>query len=425
MEKSFSLHHALTALYTTTKAVRKKHHIELIYEIGKTIPRELKGDSSSLVHILEATIGFLCENSHAKEIVLSLSAPEDFLYEEMISFKIEKTGIPKEKIFQFLSQTLKDQIDALHGEIVYDIPEGIHIDLPFQVVEIGRRRNFRLPDDYMLDKKVLILCPNGRKALSIQKMFEYFHYEVDVGLDGYQRSNSDLGTYDILVLDESLANKEIQEAISPIQLHNKLKLVLIKECEEDETNLSSTHLCMPVTQESIFHLITKLFEEPVQRKNPSKHYPIDLEKLLSQRQSLEEAQSHTIGTIIPSKLKTEIENLNYASLAILDTKKVVQHAKMTQTHYQDTLQEFIETFGHSDVYLKDIILQKDKDKIEEFCFYLEKKSKEIGALRAEKLAQIIAIIVKHEQNLTSDMLTMYAHKYHIELKNLINTINEN
>lgn len=417
MEKSFHLHDALTTLYGKTKAIRSKHHTELIYNISNTIPKELKGDSAPFLTILETIVVFIVRNSDTREILLSLDAPKDFLYEEIISFTLEKISIPKEKIGYFLSQGLQNQIDTLHGEILYDIGDSIQINLPFQVVEIGHRRNFRLPHEHMLDKKVLLICTNEHKAQSIEKMFQYFHYKVDKGIEGYQGSNSDLGQYDMFVLDDDFVTKKLEESITQIELDNGMKFVRIKECDEDQSQFKiSTNLCMPVTQESIFQLILKLFEEPTQRPFPQKHYPVDLTQLLMTYQPNEKICAATIGTTMPEILKIKIGDINYEASEVLSKNDTHTNPTIDDIHYLDMLQEFIDTFGYSDLYLKEIVEKQQKEKIEEFCFYLGEKSKQIGALRTEKLTQIIALILEYE---LWDILSMYAHKYHIELKNLL------
>ena len=97
-EQSFDINTVLTTLFASLDGIRREKNIELIYDMQATIPRELRGDSDALLRLLQTLLTFVFRYTNEKEIVLSLGAPEDFLYEEFMSFCINDTHIPKEKI---------------------------------------------------------------------------------------------------------------------------------------------------------------------------------------------------------------------------------------------------------------------------------------------------------------------------------------
>ena len=88
IEDIFNINQVLTTLFSSIKNIANEKSIELIYEMDATIPRKLRGDSEALLLLLTKMLTFVFQNSDRKEIVLSLSSPEDFLFEEFISFKI-------------------------------------------------------------------------------------------------------------------------------------------------------------------------------------------------------------------------------------------------------------------------------------------------------------------------------------------------
>ena len=98
-----------------------------------------------LLRLLRKILTFVFQNTDKKEIILSLGAPEDFLYEELMSFKIKETNITKEKVLEFLETNVSKDIEILGGNIVYEKTEDIHLELPFKINELGYRRHYRLP----------------------------------------------------------------------------------------------------------------------------------------------------------------------------------------------------------------------------------------------------------------------------------------
>ena len=265
IDKFFDINMVLMTLFSSLETIRDEKKIELIYEIEATMPKELKGNAEALLHLLTQILTFVFQNSDKKEIVLSLWAPEDFLYEESISFEIREAGISKEKVVSFLETGLSKNLDLLDGEIISNDENlsGIHISIPFKLNELGKRRYYRLPDMVMLGKKVLLICKSPKVAQSIEKMFKYFLYDVDVGADEYKKRGSDLTQYDILIVDDRLTTQGLENLIAKVQKETPLKYVLLQDSnyvEVENTQVESAHLIKPVIPESIFELIVSLFE---------------------------------------------------------------------------------------------------------------------------------------------------------------------
>ena len=79
-----------------------------------------------------------------------MSAPEDFMYEESISFRIQRHIYLKKKYLAFLETGLGNNLELLNGKIVYDKDVDIHLEIPFIIGELGFRRHYRLPLKSML-----------------------------------------------------------------------------------------------------------------------------------------------------------------------------------------------------------------------------------------------------------------------------------
>lgn len=265
IEDTFNVNKVLTTLFTSLKNIANEKRIEVIYEMDSTIPRRLRGDSESLLQLLSKVLTFVLQHSDRKEIVLALSSVEDFLYEEFISFRIPKTNIEKEKLLTFLETQVSKEIEMLGGNIV-DVQEDtseIHLSIPFKNFELGFRRHYRLPNKNVVGKKILLLCSNDQTAKSLKKMFQYFLYDVHIGMDELKKSGNDLALYDILIISEKMATEKTQETIAKVQKYAPLKYVLLRDPVDldDDIETGPEYFIKPITQEKIFDLIISLYED--------------------------------------------------------------------------------------------------------------------------------------------------------------------
>jgi len=263
IETIFNINSLLMTLYYHIQNLSEEKRIELIFDMNSKLPRNLRGDPETLLHILTEILTFIFHNSNKKEIVLSLISPEDFLYEEYISFKISPTSINKEKIMSLLETELAEDIESLEGKIIYDQDNNsdIHLSIPFKIMELGFRRHYRLPDKEMVGKKVLLICAKDKTAQSIKKMFEYFLYDVHTGFEEFEQYGNDLSAYDLLIISEKIITEEFKKIIAEAQENKALKYVLLEEprtLNEDEAESETKYFIKPITQEKVFDLIISI-----------------------------------------------------------------------------------------------------------------------------------------------------------------------
>lgn len=426
IEKLFDINILLMSLFSSLESLRTEKKIELIYDMDLTIPKELRGNPDILFQLLRTVLTFVFHNTDKNEIVLSLSAPEDFLYEEPISFKIKETHIEKEKSLEFLETNLKKELEILDGKIVQGSEWDIHLDIPLMINELGFRRHYRLPDSEMVGKKVLLICESEEVAHSIKHMFEYFLYHVDVGLEAFKKGGNDLTPYDILIVEESLNTEKLEHSIAMVQQNIPLKYVLLQESHaavSDKHILCvSTHLIKPVTEESIYELIVSLFKNsgsPHKIKSSKQKNIVDIEKVLLGGNEQANDKHIDQDSMHQGDLHTVIEQHRGVKLPILDKEIGEENAKNMGLKYSNELKKFLDAFERSDHYFRQLVNEKAMDKIKEFCIDLEKQAKLIGAQSMLKFAEIVSLIFVYNK---LDMLPIYPGKYHIELQNLIEEI---
>jgi len=420
-EELFDINIVLMTLFSSLETISDENKIDLIYDMEATVPKELRGDSEVLLRLLTKMLTFVLQNSDRKEIVLSLGAPEDFLYEELMSFRVEDTNIAKEKVLEFLETDLTKDLEILDGKILYEETSDIHLDIPFKINELGYRRHYRVPDVAMLGKKVLLFCEGEETAKSIKKMFKYFLYDVDMGFDAFKRQGNDLTPYDILIVEDKLVTPEFERIIAGVQKNIPLKYVPLQDPHAVKSR--SIRLIKPVTEEGIFELIVSLF-----KKNSSVKYTqisqekkniIDIEKLLqTEKRNLNEMNMGR-GSLAGDNLHAMIEKKKGLKLPILDRAAGEENTKKVGSVYSYELKNFLDTFDHSDIYFRKIVNEKSTHKIKEFRIGLEKQAKLIGAQSMLNFSDILSLIFTHNK---LDMLPIYPGRYHIELQELIQEI---
>jgi len=424
IEKTFDINEVLLKVSSSLEYIKDERNIELVYEMEATIPKELKGDVDVFTRLLSKVLSFVFQNTNTKEIVLSLHAPDDFLVEEFISFRLNDTHIPKEKIQNYLENNIIRELEILEGNIVEDKDSDVHLNIPFQINELGYRRHYRLPDIGMLGKKVLLITESEKVTQSIKNMFTYFLYEVDIGFEEFKKQGNDLCQYDILVIDDRIATDAFEQIVAKVQKKIPLKYVLLRDShivEVKHSNVVSTHLIKPVTQENIFELIAALFHndiQPVANRLKVTKCILDLEKILDKNKSLK-AEISLADNFSSDNFNQLIEKKKELKVSLLNTKLGEENTKKMGLTYTKELKKFLEVFDRSDIYFRQIVNEKSSYKIKEFCIDLEKQSKLIGAESMFRFSEIVSLVFVYEKQ---DMLAIYPGRYHIELQNLLEVI---
>ena len=413
MENIFDINHILKHSFVANNKVMVEKNIELVFDVNTTIPRVLRGNNVTLERLIVFILRFVFSFTSREEIVLSLDAPKDFLYEEDISFKILHTGIVKERVLAFLETALGHSLVDLDGKIIYD-ENDIHIAIPFTISELGFRRHYRLPSKSMLEKKVLLLVESEHLSKSIIKMFRYFHYDVK---SGSKKESTTLEGYDLVIIEDHLMTETMLTLLSVAIENTNLKYVLLGNIHtrfKDDLEMVTTHLIKPVTQESIFELIVFVFAY-----NTS---PVTKKTMIPR---IFEQERDTTDIVMPESLKINAENQGVQNLieekkaqhvAVLDIKLGLENSKKQGLLYSHELENFIENFNKSDLYFRQIVNEQQTNKIKDFCIDLEKQAKIIGAESMLSFSDTVSLIFVYDK---LDMLPIYPGRYHRELTKLV------
>ncbi len=399
IEKSFDINETLLNLFSSLKHLIDKNKIELIYEMSSTVPKELRGNSKLLLSTLTKILSFVIKNSHEEEILLSLSAPEDFVYEEPISFQIKHTGINRKILSSYIDINLQKEIQELDGEIHSNDESDIDISIPFKNRELGFRRHYRLPNKTMTGKKVLIVCKSKNMTDSIKNLFQYFLYDVDIGFYNLQKNGGNLSQYDILITEnDSLSTQEFIYIIENNRDTKPLNCVILQDTEaldERTPDSISQNLIKPITQDSIFKLILSLFDNKEIAKAP----------IVNNSDSLNSCSI--------------VKNSKNSYVATLDEEIGRKNTKAKDLTYDKELKYFLADFNNSDKHFRELTQSKSIDELKDFALTLETQSRLIGAESMVRFTELLNLILVYNK---VDMLPIYPGRYRIELKKLTDEI---
>jgi len=430
IEKFFDINVVLMRLYGALEHIREEEHVELVYGIDETTPKEMRGDVDSLNSLLKELLTFVFQHTPCSEVTLSLRAPREFIYEELLTFEITETGIGKEQSMRFFKSQMVPFLKKVEGKIFYsEADQSISLSIPFKLNDLGNRRYYRLPDDKMLGKRVLVITQSKILAKSLEKMFHYFRYEVDAGAEAYKAHGSNLAMYDIFVLDRALLNEGIISFVQKVQKQHNLKFVLLGgsgDIEKEERDYVSAYLVKPIMQESIFELIITLFKARENKEFPdiTESIPvpvIDMEQYMNeifvQSKVVHEKLQHVRSELIQKRLfernvSPEEVSEETAPGRVLNRQKGKEETGKRALDYRYELKNFLKTFENSDIYFRDIVKSKSPWQLKEFAIDLSRQARLIGAERMTKLADEVSQLFVYD-NL--DRLPVYSKKYHREL----------
>ena len=287
--EEFNINNVLNELSGSLASKFTGSEKELIFDIDKSIPRRVIGDSLHLGQILSSILEYQLDQENLSEVKLDLSTFDTFDAEQIeIQFKITDTGLgltPEalDKLFMpiyhestgiysglglFVAHELIAMMDGKLS-VQSTIGKGtvFTISLPFNLVDVKNKRKYRLPKKSLIEKKVFIVDNNYNSALAIKKMFAYFRHEVTiVSQEDFIKGVPNLMSYDIIVLHETLFNVRLIEYLNKIKTGKEMQVIAInslfksdKECFTN--NVVDKYLFKPLNQERIFEMIISMYTD--------------------------------------------------------------------------------------------------------------------------------------------------------------------
>lgn len=396
----FNINSILKNIFYNLEGMCSSRNIELIYNMSKALPKELRGDYVRIEEMLIKILRELFSNCEDIEIVMSIEAKEDFI-KENVTFNIINIPFKDKDFFLRLEESIKDDLSILNGSLDYSDIGVLRVNIPLQIGELGFRRHYRLPSKSLLQKNILLIIHSQNVTLSVTRMFKYFPYNVDISFKRFREDKYSLIDYDLVVIEDSLIEDRFLDLMSVAQAEKSIKLVVFRNKDSSiEVDGTSAYLHKPVTQESIFELIVSLFTQ----ESISNNYISD-----------------GLIVCIKDEFDRVLNSKRCTYQKILDTEKGIKSAREIDNSYIDILKEFLDTFDRSDLYFREIINSKSYDEIERFYKDLKRGAKLIGADSMYQFVETLELVFEYKK---FDYLPIYPGRYHLELQKLIKEIRD-
>jgi len=399
----FNINQLLKDIFYQLQTVCTKNNIELIYNMSKSLPKELRGDYRVLENLLVDVLRELFKQCRDIETVMSIEVNSDFIYEETVYFKIMHIPMKDEEFFKEIRNLILDKLDLLDATFSYTADGIIEIGVPLVIGELGFRRHYRLPSKSLLQKNILLIIHSQNVTLSVTRMFKYFPYNVDISFKKFREDKYSLVDYDVVVIEDSLIDKKFLDLIDVASAQKDLKMVVFRNQNSDfEVVQASAYLYKPVTQESVFELIVSLFTDVESMDN------VDRRQI-----NRDPFSQNDFERLLNDKKATYQE--------ILDARDGLKYARRTNKSYYDVLQEFLNSFEKSDLYFKELVDSKSYDEIQQFYKDLKRGADIIGAKSMYQFVETLELVFEYKK---FEYLPIYPGRYHLELQKLIKEIRE-
>ena len=296
--EKFNLNNVLNEVSGSVCSIFQGSKVELIFNIDNKIPRYLIGDALNLEKTLQNLLEYVLSEVDSGEVTFDIMMFGTYEEKIELQFRLSDMGSGlDEKRLETLFTPVYDEeskeyrglglfvakelVSLMRGELVVHSTPGkgttFTMTLPFEMLDPKNRRNYRLPDKILTEKKVFIVDRSYNSALAIKKMFAYFKHDVKVvSKEEFIKRMHNLNGYDIVVLDESLFKARTIEYLAKVKENNDLKVIALnsllqKAAQESVDEVVDRILTKPVNQERIFELIVDLYTLKRVKEVPHKH----------------------------------------------------------------------------------------------------------------------------------------------------------
>jgi CheY-like chemotaxis protein len=285
-KEKFNLNNVLNEISGSLATDFPGKDIGLIFDIDKSVPRYLTGDSLYLGQVLTSLIKSSIEKGLGKEIKLEIVAQQSSSSIHELRFRIidMSTKLPDKKAALLTMPHYDEETNSyvglelfvanelvilMHGKLSVEVSQGqgkvYTLTLPFNESDWAERRKYRLPSKDMVGKHILLCDENDNAALALEGMFKYFKYEVTiVPFETFLQKRIDMSDFDIVVLDEKLFSHHVNKYIEVLKKEKGLKIIGLRNIFLDasakvKSEIIDKYLSKPLSQERVYEAIIDIY----------------------------------------------------------------------------------------------------------------------------------------------------------------------
>jgi len=289
----FNFNHVLNEVAGLLNTKYRQNDTELIFDIDKQVPRHMFADSENMGQILINLLEYFIQNSRNKEVKLEVIATSNLKEELQLQFKIAADVKIKDQETLFHSYydeeagryiglglfVAKELTYLMNGELaIKDNGEkASYLIFTLPIEEKNKeKRKYRLPNQSLVAKKILITDQNDNAALAIEKLFIYFKADVTVmNEENFKKNMPDFALYEIVALSNNLFDRSVLNALREAKKIQDIKIISLdnlftsrKMILSDEIDI---RLKKPLTQEYVFDTLVELYDKEWAQRSMLRH----------------------------------------------------------------------------------------------------------------------------------------------------------
>jgi len=314
----FNINDMLDYVLNIISMQAKNNNIDIVMDMSEDVPSHIVGDSLRLGQVLINLLGNAVKFTKDGEISLHVNKISNYGNALGLEFIVADTGIGMtseqvQEIFHSYSQASestsrkfggtglglaisKQLIEMMDGEIkvesTKDVGTSFIFKIKFQLKDSENKRQYRLPSNELLNKKVLIVDSSNRNVISLIRTLGYFNYETQsiASLDEFILE--DKNDFDILIVNQTKLTASAIQTLQHIQTQTSVKVVILSELY---SNLNKSmlkdikvdaYLKIPFTQQNILNLIVELYIMSKSKNKKNKKIKKDVLKGMSGKKIL-------------------------------------------------------------------------------------------------------------------------------------------
>ncbi len=291
-KREFNLNDIVHYIYNIIAVQAKENSIDVRVYIDNRVPSQIIGDSLRLGQILINLMANAVKFTKEGEVALEIKRIKNFENRVVLEFIVSDSGIgmTQEQLkelfnsFYQAEQSIsreyggtglglyisKNLIELMGGKISVESKKNVgttfRFTLSFELKDSQEKRQYRLPSEKLLGKKILLVDSYNKDALSLLQGFNYFNYQVENIPSSQKITEAFLDeSYDIIVINLQNLDEYALEVMQKLKAENDIKIVILSELHSSLNELLlhdieiDAYLKPPITTQSVLELITELY----------------------------------------------------------------------------------------------------------------------------------------------------------------------
>jgi signal transduction histidine kinase/CheY-like chemotaxis protein len=290
----FNINDVLEHVLSTVYIQAKNNNVSLLLDVDDNVPAHIISDSLRLGQVLINLLSNAIKFSKNGTVTLKITKKDTFVDSVHLKFNVSDTGIgmTKEQMNKIFSSYVqadastsreyggtglglvisKELIEGMGGRIKVHSQKLVGSTFAFtisaKVNDIENKRNYRLPSDDMLNKKILIVDSTNENVIALLRAFRYFKYQTHVIPSLTDNVIDGKINFDIIVINQMELSSDAIMKLQKMHFTNRTKTKIILTSKRysvlDKEVLKeleiSGFLKIPFTQQSVLNVVSEMYE---------------------------------------------------------------------------------------------------------------------------------------------------------------------